>query len=123
MDPDALAHDWIEAWNTRDIERVLGHFTEDARFVSPRAEQLTGSAIVEGRDALRAYWTAAVPRLGDTRFELVQAVWDASAATIVIVYERVNDTGMRSRACELLHLEGDRAASGEAMYGATLPAS
>lgn len=119
MDAADLARDWIEAWNARDIDRVLEHFTEDARFSSPRAQELTGSPVVEGREALRAYWTAALPRLGDTRFELAQAVWDAEASTLVIVYDRVS-AGGRARACEILHLEGGRAASGDAMYGATL---
>lgn len=118
-----LARDWIEAWNARDTERVLSHFSEGARFLSPRAQEVTGNPVVEGHDALRAYWTAALPRLGDTRFELEQAVWDAEASTLVIIYERVSGPGTRSRACEVLHLEaGGRATSGEAMYGATLTA-
>ncbi len=58
---------------------------------------------------------------GSSRFELVQAVWDTSAATLVIVYDRLSGNG-RARACELLRLENGRATSGEAMYGATLPA-
>jgi hypothetical protein len=43
------AHRWIDAWNARDVESVLGHFEESARFTSPKALATTGCAIVEGR--------------------------------------------------------------------------
>jgi hypothetical protein len=56
------AHHWIDAWNARDVESVLGHFEESARFTSPKALATKGCAIVEGRAALRAYWRARLRR-------------------------------------------------------------
>ena len=53
---------WIDAWNRRDLEAVLAHFAEDARFRSPKALVLTGRAELHGKPALRAYWQAALGR-------------------------------------------------------------
>jgi len=30
----ALASEWIAAWNARDLERVLAHYTNDAEMTS-----------------------------------------------------------------------------------------
>ena len=43
-----FADDWIDAWNAFDVERVLGHFAEDAVFTSPKALETVGSATVRG---------------------------------------------------------------------------
>jgi len=31
----AVAQDWIAAWNVRDLERILSHYTDDVVFASP----------------------------------------------------------------------------------------
>jgi ketosteroid isomerase-like protein len=33
----AFANFWIAAWNRRDVEAVLAHYSEHAQFVSPVA--------------------------------------------------------------------------------------
>jgi ketosteroid isomerase-like protein len=33
--PQAFAEEWIAAWNARDLERILSHYTEDVEFASP----------------------------------------------------------------------------------------
>jgi ketosteroid isomerase-like protein len=36
-DAQAFAVQWAEAWNSRDIERVLAHFHNEVEFTSPTA--------------------------------------------------------------------------------------
>src|SRR5205809_64676 len=36
---EALAQNWIQAWNQRDLEAVLSHYTEDVEFQSPPCGQ------------------------------------------------------------------------------------
>lgn len=120
FDAEGFAREWVAAWNARDIEAVVGHFTEDAQFFSPRAEEVTGSAVVSGRAALREYWETATGHLDRLQFTLDHVVWDG-AEELVIVYTR--EAGARpQRACELLviDLASGRARYGEAMYGAEL---
>ena len=56
MDLAGFAKQWIEDWNSHDIERVLDHYATEVEFRSPVAQRCTGDGIVRGRDALRSYW-------------------------------------------------------------------
>jgi ketosteroid isomerase-like protein len=54
----AFAESWIAAWNRRDVEAVLAHFSEDAQFVSPVARTLIGRPILRNKKELEEYWRA-----------------------------------------------------------------
>ena len=123
MNRDAVCDfvdDWIEAWNARDVERVLGHFTDDAVFTSPKALETVGSATVRGKAAMRDYWAKRTAVIRSLRFTLDHFVFDDETRQIHIVYEAAID-GRRVRACEMLRFGDDgHAVAGEAMYGAPL---
>lgn len=113
-----VARHWIEAWNARDLEAVLRHFDDGVSFTSPKAAGITGSARVVGKDALRAYWIAALSRITSIRFTLDRALWDDDRAILTIVYQ-AELNGQKNRACEFLRFgEAGTAVEGEAMYGA-----
>ncbi len=117
---EQFAEEWIHNWCTRDVEAIVSHFAEDARFVSPVAAKRTGNALVVGRDALRSYW-AVVHTFRTFAFALERTVWDEERRELVIVYTREVD-GRRDRACELLRFdESGMVLEGEAMYGAEIP--
>jgi len=115
-----FARRWTAAWSTKDVEAVLEHFAEDARFTSPKAALTVGSATVEGKDALRAYWTAAVARIETMHFTFDRAVWDPARRELVVVYDsEIN--GQKNRACEFMRFDDTgHVLEGEAMYGALL---
>jgi len=116
---EAYAVKWIENWCARDIENIVEHYAEDARFVSPVATRRTGNSIVHGRKALLEYWSGA--RSYDLfRFTLERVVWDDAKQELVIVYSR-NIDGRQDRACELLRFNQDgQVIEGEGMYGAEI---
>src|SRR5436190_19408335 len=95
------AQRWTEAWNQRDIDAVIAHFDEAARFTSPRAAAAVGAATVVGKDALREYWAAALAAIQTIRFSLDHSVWDEQREELVIVYE-AEINGRSCRACEFL---------------------
>lgn len=108
---------WIEAWNRHDVDAVLEPFADDAVFVSPRAESVTGNATVLGRTALQDYWNKALAAVPDLRFELESAVCDERAQAVLVHY--VSHAGGRTlRACELMRFRDGRQVYGEAFYGA-----
>jgi steroid delta-isomerase len=114
------AAEWVAAWNRRDIEAVLAAFREDSRFVSPKATQLTGDALVSGKDALRSYWREAAKHRGAVAFRLDRVVCDPAKREMVLIYDRL-DGEKRSRACEIMRFdEAGRQIEGEAMVGAEL---
>lgn len=84
--PDAreFADQWIRAWNSRDVEAVLAHFTDDVVFTSPTAARVVpeSGGTVRGKDALRHYWTVALSASPDLQFDLVGVY--AGVDTIVI---------------------------------------
>ncbi len=51
-----FAQRWVEAWNARDVERVLSHCDDAVRFTSPRVLATVGLATLSGKDVLRTYW-------------------------------------------------------------------
>jgi len=118
LDPQSFATAWIAAWNRGDLEAILAHFTEDAEFVSPKAQTLVGTPRLTGKTALRAYWRTALERRGPVIFTLERALWDAQARSLVVIYlAALGDT--RSRAAEVMTFdEHDHVLRGEALYGA-----
>ncbi len=94
------AQAWIAAWNRRDVEAVASAFSEEARFRSPIALQLTGHATLDGRPAIRAYWEQALARIDTLDFRLLAAICDELAQRMVVHYEaRIGAT--TRRACEI----------------------
>ena len=65
-----FAGDWVEGWNSHDLERILSHYAEDVVFRSRKAARLAGDGLIRGKAALRTYWARALETQPDLRFEL-----------------------------------------------------
>lgn len=98
---DEFAARWAEAWNRRAVEAVLDHFRDDIVFTSPTALAVVGSPVVVGKDALRAYWTAALDRIGSLRFTVDHVLWDPVHRELAIIYTSTID-GTTTRVSENL---------------------
>ena len=73
---EGFAKGWIQAWNRRDLEAVLSHYTEDIEFQSPLVVKLLGetSGTVRGKQNLREYFRKALAAFpGDIELELLGA--------------------------------------------------
>jgi 2-hydroxychromene-2-carboxylate isomerase len=85
----ALATDWVDAWNRRDLEGILAHYADDVSVCSPRVVERTGAADgwLRGKASLRSYFEKGLanPAL---RFELVDVTVGVGAMTVV--YRREN---------------------------------
>ncbi len=95
----AFAQEWIAAWNAHDLERILAHYAEDVQITSPIAERLTGHAEVNGKKALRVYFTTGLAHYPELHFEL-EGVFVGSAS---LVLSYVNQDG--TRAAEMMELD------------------
>ena len=117
-DARAFAEQWIANWNRKDVEAVLAHFSDDVIFTSSRAETIMGSSRLEGKAALREYWTRAVARIHSLHFRLDYVMSEGDRVGIVYTSEI---DGRRLRAAEFLVFASDGLIrEGEAMYGVTL---
>src|SRR5580658_2065706 len=83
---DTFARDWVDAWNTHDVSRILSHYTEDFEMSSPFIIQFTGDASgkLVGKNKVEVYWREALEKFPDLRFDL-QGVF-AGASSVVIHY-------------------------------------
>lgn len=99
---------------------MLEHFDENIVFTSPTALALTGHAVVRGKAALRAYWTAAMARIGTLCFTVDRALWDPRRRELAIVYLSTID-GVSKLVSENLVLDADgRVTRAEVFHGATV---
>jgi hypothetical protein len=83
IEPIAFAQAWIAAWNTRDLEAILSHYSADIVFLSPYAERVIGTGRVVGIEALRAYWRRGLDANPDLHFELDTVLAGFEALTIL----------------------------------------
>ena len=91
----AFADQWAAAWNRRDVEAVLAHFRDEVAFTSPSALRVVGSATVQGKQALRDYWNAALKRIGSLQFAVDHVLWDAERRELAIIYTETLDGNSR----------------------------
>ena len=85
IDAESFARQWIEAWNGRNLEAVLSHYSDSVVFHSPRIAVVTGEAkqSVNGKAELRRYWTRALELAPDLHFELSSVLVGSDALTIL----------------------------------------
>jgi ketosteroid isomerase-like protein len=108
----AFARRWADQWNSRDLEGLLSHFTDDVVFTSPIAAKVLpeSGGVLRGKEAVRQYWGEGWRRIPGLHFEVV-AVY-AGVNTVVINYR--NHTG--ALVCEVLSFEGDQVVEGHGTY-------
>jgi len=117
MNAEKFAEEWADAWNRRDVESVLAHFRDDIIFASPTALVVTGSPVVRGKDALRAYWTTALARSGSIRFSVLRVLWDAARRELAIIYHASIDGRSGTVSENLIFDDDGRVATAEVFHG------
>jgi ketosteroid isomerase-like protein len=103
---EEFAAKWAEAWNRRAVDAVLEHFHDEVVFTSPTALAVVDAPTVRGKAALRAYWTAALGRLGSLHFAVEHVLWDPVRRELAIIYVSTID-GRTKRVSENLQFDED----------------
>jgi len=70
---ERFAGDWVAAWNSHDLDRILEHYQEGFEMASPLIVRLAGepSGKLRGKPAIREYWRRALAAAPQLRFELL----------------------------------------------------
>jgi len=89
-----FATEWIESWNSHDLDRILAHYAENVALTSPIAAKLLNVAdgTVKGKAALGSYFRKGLEAFPQLRFELIEVMWGLSS--IVLHYR--NQAGTKS---------------------------
>lgn len=82
----AFAQEWVQAWNSRDLDRILAHYDDNVVLISPVALNLlnNGTGVVQGKPALREYFLLGLNAFPDLRFDLSDVLWGVE--TVVVYY-------------------------------------
>ena len=80
-----FAQDWIDSWNSHNLERILTHYDDEVLLTSPVAlKLLNGDGTVRGKVGLQEYFRRGLQAYPGLRFDLLDTLWGTE--TIVICY-------------------------------------
>ena len=99
----ALGKQWIDAWNSHDLDRILALYAEDTEMTSDKIPALgfDPSGTVRGKERLRQYWRKGLDLLPNLHFTLIDLY--VSPDSLVVFYR--NERG--AQICEYLRLNAD----------------
>jgi hypothetical protein len=91
----SLARDWVQAWNSHDLDAIMSHYAERVVLVSPVAARIlndpTGTVI--GNEALRTYFKRGLEAYPNLKFELLDVMWGLSSLVLYYVNQKGTKTG------------------------------
>jgi ketosteroid isomerase-like protein len=89
MDAHEFAKEWIEAWNSHDLDRILTHYSDDVEITTPMIKMALGndSGTLKGKEAVGVYWQQALIKLPDLHFELMDVT--SSVDSVALYYKSV----------------------------------
>jgi ketosteroid isomerase-like protein len=93
-----FAKEWIAAWNSHDLDRILEHYEDNFEMSSPIIRTLAGepSGTLRGKAAVRSYWAKALEKAPDLHFELLTVL--AGVNSVTVYYK-----GHRGLSAEVFH--------------------
>ncbi len=99
---ERFAAEWIAAWNSHDLERILAHYSDEFEMSSPVITQIVGvpSGKLKGKTAVGAYWKRALALLPDIHFELSEILVGAGSVTLCYI-------GPRGKSAEVFFFDDD----------------
>ena len=79
-----FAAEWIGAWNSHDINRIMAHYDESLKFSSPKLAKLIpdSGGRLNSKEAVRSYWVKALAAQPGLRFELIAVLKGVESAVI-----------------------------------------
>jgi ketosteroid isomerase-like protein len=97
----ALGREWVAAWNSHDLERILALYAEDSEMTSDRIPALgfDASGTLRGKENLRAYWRKGLSLVPNLHFTLIDTY--VSPDSVVVFYQ----TDRGKKICEYLRLD------------------
>jgi ketosteroid isomerase-like protein len=90
-----FADDWIQAWNSHDLEAILSHYAAEVVLTSPTAAKLLGdsSGTIQGKQAVRSYFERGLQAFPNLTFELIDVMWGISSVVLYYLNQKGTKTG------------------------------
>ncbi|WP_031436314.1 nuclear transport factor 2 family protein [Methylobacter tundripaludum] len=79
-----FANDWIDSWNSHDLQRILHHYDDDFEMSSPKIIQLANepTGTLRGKVAVEVYWAKALQLTPDLHFKLITILVGVNSITL-----------------------------------------
>ena len=87
---DQIATEWLQSWNSHDLDRIMRHYADEIEFISPFVVALLNdpTGTVRGIEALRNYFSKGLARYPELEFHLPKIF--VGLRSFTIYYESVN---------------------------------
>jgi len=83
-----FADEWVESWNSHDIDSIMQHYADDVILVSPIAGKLLGNPEVKGKDAVKDYFLKGLQAYPDLKFTVLDVLH--GERSMVVFYRNQN---------------------------------
>jgi len=87
-----FADEWVESWNSHDIDSIMRHYADDVILVSPIAGKLIGTPEVKGKNAVKDYFLKGLQAYPDLKFTVLDVLH--GERSMVIFY--LNQNGIKA---------------------------
>lgn len=101
MDTKKFAQNWIQSWNSHNLQNILSHYSEDIEITTPMIRLAGGidNGTLKGKGAVADYWKKALIKIPDLKFELIDVT--ESVNSIALYYKSV----MNKKAIEVMFFD------------------
>ncbi|HRB71563.1 MAG TPA: nuclear transport factor 2 family protein [Flavobacterium sp.] len=120
MTPETLqsiAFRWFEAFNTKQLDKLLSLYDEEAQHFSPKLKmhQPETKGLVVGKDAMRAWWQDAFNRLPSLHYKVTSLT--ANSDRIFMEYIRQVDGEENMLVAEVLDVKNGKIIASRVYHG------
>jgi len=95
-----FARNWINAWNSHDLNCILEYYTDDFEMTTPFMIKFMNhpTGTLKGKDTIKPYWEKALRLIPNLKFQLIEVL--SSVDSISIYYQAI----LGKRGVEVLFL-------------------
>lgn len=89
---EKFAKEWIEDWNSHDLDKILSHYSDNFSIETPMALKLfpESNGLITGKSNVRKYWTIGIERIPNLKFELLDLLIGVNGLTIYYINTATN---------------------------------
>lgn len=86
-----FADEWIQSWNSHDLETIMSHYSEKLEFSSPVIQQMgvNENGFIITKNDLKDYFKKALQKYPELKFELLHILKGVSS--FVLFYKSINN--------------------------------
>ncbi|WP_394776111.1 nuclear transport factor 2 family protein [Flavobacterium sp.] len=89
MNAQTFAKEWINSWNSHNLEDILSHYSDDIEITTPMIKLALGidTGTLKGKALVADYWRKALEKIPDLYFELYEVT--SGVNSVALYYKSV----------------------------------